>query len=503
MGPMAELATIETEQTAFTEYIQSPNLAAPERIISLSEVDINRLLTEVDHLSWSLKQFGYVPDTIKKDVVTNLGTALAEVSMPFAVTRTEHEIETIKDPETNQIFRTFKWLGRSAIGVAESGYDFHISEAAKRRVDIEVEEAIHAEETLKPGRMQFFISPRMTEADAPVYVAKKEHLHSDDSIRASYLAVDKEGNQTHRVMESLLVRDVPLEAWVAMLSDENNIFGKSIEVSDETSAIGVMGTFAELDIPLENVPEGPVTLVAEVVSYIEDKKLQLSVQQQLDEYRNNQQLYRDQAAESAENWYDFEMEVATSLLDGSTTPKLTEFIANVESLWPEAERSIVRKHPQQEGYVMSRALAAVVEKTKRNTIATRAGIAVGNKDIIEQVDSRTISALHTSANRIDDPNTITRSDDLDRSIIQQNVNIGGGCSGSACGLESVASGSKEDAFLRKELGADTRDTITKDKVRACECGEKEIVYAHNSTKVTKMCQSCGRKETKYTTRKTS
>jgi hypothetical protein len=504
------VAAFELEQTNVSEHLQlvggisrdvySAEVQSPEIGIGLSEVDITRLLTEVDHLTHSFEVHNSVPDSIKADVTTNLETAVHEISMPFAVSKTAHKIETEQDLESHKLYRTFSWLGRTAVGVAQSGYDFHFSTAAKRRVDIEVEEAIHAQETLRPGNVQFFVSPRMASGDAPVYVAKAEHLHDDDSIRASHIAVDSEGNETHRIMESLLVRDVPLESWVAMLKDENNIFGKSITVSDETSAIGVMEVFSELELPIEVASEGPVTFVAEVVPYIKDKNLQLSVQLQLDKFRNDQMLYKQQAAVSAAEWYDFELELAKSFHQGVTTPSITEFITNVETLWPDTERSIIERHPVENGFVITRELAALAEKTKRNIITTKAAVRTGNEDVIEQVDTDTLQAIEDSSQYglPGHPHQALQDRVLEQSIIKQNVELGGGCAGSACGLEAVKSDSNEDASLRRELGAESGDIITKDKVRSCNCGKKDIVYAHNSSKVIKKCMSCGDKEVKFT-----
>ncbi len=74
---------------------------------------------------------------------------------------------------------------------------------------------------------------------------------------------------------------------------------------------------------------------------------------------------------------------------------------------------------------------------------------------------------------------------------------GGSCGAGSCGLEGVAARSKEDAALRKELGADDDDIIVKDKERSCRCGAKSIVYAYNKRKVIKKCQSCGARDVKH------
>jgi hypothetical protein len=494
------VAVFETEQAAFRGF-QHLNLdVAPvvqliENKEIIPDLEVARLLTEVDHLVVSMDDELEVLAGVKEDVTINLQTALAEISMPYAVARTAHKVEKEWDPEKKKYNRAFRWLGRTAVGVAESGYNYHFSEEATKRVDVEVKEAKHTQETLQAGKVQLFLSPRMTRADASLEVAKAEHLHDEDSIRASYLVTDSKGNETYRVMESLLVRDIPLEAWVDMLEDEGNLFGKSIEVANKESALGVMETFAELELPQEVAAEGPVTLVAAVIPYIQDKTLQLSAQLQLDEFRNEQTLYKKQAEIYGAEWYDFELELAKSLKKQQSTPQITDFVRSIESLWPERVQSEFNKHSLGDSFVMNRQLAALIEKAKRNIIATKAAVKTGNENVIDQVDTSTIEAIQNSPNQYapDNPN----NQELERSIVSQNVEVSGGCSGSACGLEAVKPGSNEDARLREELGAEEGDTITKDKVRACECGEKSIVYAHNAAKVIKKCQSCGKKETKY------
>lgn len=81
--------------------------------------------------------------------------------------------------------------------------------------------------------------------------------------------------------------------------------------------------------------------------------------------------------------------------------------------------------------------------------------------------------------------------------VEQKAPGGGSCGAGSCGLEGVLSGSKEDAALRKRLGASDGDTLVKDKERACKCGSKSIVYAYNKQKVIKYCESCNAYEKSY------
>lgn len=68
---------------------------------------------------------------------------------------------------------------------------------------------------------------------------------------------------------------------------------------------------------------------------------------------------------------------------------------------------------------------------------------------------------------------------------------GGACGGGSCGLEAVNPLSGQGAEIAKKLNAKAGDTITKDKVRSCKnCGEKQLVYVHNESKVNTWCQGC-------------
>lgn len=74
--------------------------------------------------------------------------------------------------------------------------------------------------------------------------------------------------------------------------------------------------------------------------------------------------------------------------------------------------------------------------------------------------------------------------------VEKSAPGGGFCGAGSCGLESLSITSKDEKNLREKLGADASDILVKDKERACKCGSKSIVYAYNSKKVIKYCESC-------------
>ena len=83
-----------------------------------------------------------------------------------------------------------------------------------------------------------------------------------------------------------------------------------------------------------------------------------------------------------------------------------------------------------------------------------------------------------------------------QAAVQEYAPGGGYCSGGSCGLENVNLMTEAGKALAKKVKAEAGDTVVKDKVRACKCGKKQIVYAYNKNKVNKYCQACEAFESK-------
>ncbi|HEX7368189.1 MAG TPA: hypothetical protein VF261_00850, partial [Candidatus Saccharimonadales bacterium] len=204
----------------------------------LSQLDITRLLTEIDHLNRFRKADGSHSAFAVNEVRSNLVPAVKEAAMPYAVSTTYQEYRQ----------GDFMWLDQTPEQVARSGYRFHEHPAALERVDVEVDEARSLSD-LKPGVIQVFISPRMSTKDAPRAAAQREHLADDDMIRIHMVDMGPDGQPLGKFMQSVLVRHIPLSAWVAMLRDPHSIFGKAVEINDEGSALSVMKVHRELNVP--------------------------------------------------------------------------------------------------------------------------------------------------------------------------------------------------------------------------------------------------------------
>lgn len=398
-----------------------------------ASLQADRLLTEVDRLLSARAPDGSYDAEIEEATRVNLMTLVQEVAMPNAVTTTFHPVaETVLADRSRH--RTFTWAGRSALQVAESGYAYHRSAAAHERVAVEVAEARRAEAALQ-DKVQVFISPRMTAKDAPRAVAESEHLADDDAIRISIPVKDESGMVIGRAMQTLLVRDIPIEAWADMLRDPTNLFGKSLAVEEKASALAVMRLFEHFDVDKSALPEGPVSLIAAVLPYIRNKPARRAVTSQLERFRTNQVLLKEKAEAQAEHLLHFEKAVADSIALGRTTSEVTHFINLLSNRWTD-EQLVVINSGEHEDYTMTRQLAALLIGAKRNNLTKRAGLAIGNDRLIKQISTEKqaeFQRLQSAYDQAIAAGEQQRADSIDAVLtlwtVDANLKGGGGCSG--------------------------------------------------------------------------
>ncbi|HZL08083.1 MAG TPA: hypothetical protein VFC50_02725 [Candidatus Dormibacteraeota bacterium] len=468
-----------------------PDLAgldtAPEQQ-SLAEEE--RCLTEVDNLNRYRRRDGSHAGWVLDDVFKNLIPFVKEGGMPNAVHKVEHPYrETERRDETGRRVKAYMWLGKTAIEHAESGYVFHKRQAALDRVGVEVDEARDTEANLRPGMTKIFISPRMSRSDASYEDAKAEHLGDDDALRISRAVTDEQGNIQKRAMESLLVRDIPLKAWVAMLEDPNNIFGKAISIDDPNSALSVMKVHRELEVPDDLLPEGVVSLVEAVIPYIDDDLLLGSVERQLERFHEDQNDMQDKAANIAGRWLDFEIALADSLEAGVAKPGISSFINSMQDKWNDKDLAVILNHqlPGAE-YKMTRKLAVIVEQAKQKMLLVKASVVTGNKRIIDQMDNGVAEQVYRdemavqSAYGSGSPEVVLHLEaQQDRRIAGQNIRgVGGGCAGdndtkfNSDGIQINAIGSsivESLSDLEKRVGKISRARC---KVETCPTRPNEV-----------------------------
>lgn len=397
-----------------------------------------RCLTEVDNINRHRLPDGSHAAWVLDDVLENLVPYVKEGGIPNAVHRAEHFYRgTGEYDASGEEIKAFMWLGRTAIQNAESGRAYHRHSAALERVDVEVEEARDTEENLRPGVTKVFISPRMSQADASREVAKREHLGDDDAVRCTRAVTDGQGNIEKRAVEALLVRDIPLEAWVAMLQDPDNVFQKSVTVEDPGSALSVMKTHRELEVPDDALPEGVVSIVEAVVPYIQDKALQDSVNAQLARFREDQGELHGKADNIARRWRDFEVSLADSLYTGYATESVKSFIFSLQNKWNKDDLAVIQAHQlPNAAFRMSRELAVILEEAKQKMLWVRASVVTGNEKVLEQLDQEAAEEIYraetlaqiayTSGYRLE---IVSLEAQTDRRIAGQKVKVGAGCPG--------------------------------------------------------------------------
>ncbi len=462
-----------------------------------------RVLTEVDNINQFRQTDGTLLPDDKRDIIQNLTTAAQEAAMPHAVTRTEHE--QVYDPERQKF--TYRWLGRSAVAAAHSGYEFHSHNSAHARVGIEIDEAQHAEDNLEPGIMHVFISPRMTRADATLRQARHEHLGDDDAVRASWIETDAMGNPKKRVLESLLVRNVPLDAWQAMLQDPENPFGKAVELENEESAMSVMQVHRELSLPLGKLPEGPVSIVEAVVPYIEDPEARTSVMEQLELYKCDQKDLHKKAEVIAGRWFEFEDELEKSLKASQATDVIKQYILSLQHYWDDTALDFIESHHISDGqYAMTRPLAALLEEAKRKNLWTIAAVVGENKEVIRQMSPQAREQILSNEYFIE----LARLNDMDSSDLEaknnqltarQEVKLGGrGCPGDTNnhfrsedndGNDKNSSSPKREAESKEENWKDKKERWKKGICRIPSCSTRP-----GETKIGP-CSVCSRCQIKF------
>lgn len=448
-----------------------------------------RVLTEVNNLNTN--RLGNVfRDNALKDVYQNLYTAIQEASMPYAVTETRHEYH--EDNETGN--KTFIWLGKTAVQNAMSGYRFHNHPEAIKRVDIEVDEAESFTDNMDISLAKVFISPKMTRVDASFSEASSEHLAEDDSVRVSYLEANGDGSIRSRVMRSLLVKDVPYEAWISMLRDPGNIFGKSIELSSTGSALDIMKIHRQLEVPVEKVPNGPVDILEAVIPYINDSKLRERLQKETKKYYQDQEKMSELAKIKAQEWLEFEIELANSLHSNKASFEIERFITGLQEHWGEEDLVVIKGcYDPRGGYFVSKELAIVIEKAKQNLLWSGTAAQVNNREVYKQVDQTTLTRIIQNEELI----AVARRNGMEyrtleaqnnRLIASLNLKVGSGCSGkSEARFKTYDDGNLSN--LDPENSIDDKDSKENWKwkqgiCRVRSCGKKTEVGPCN------VCRNC-------------
>jgi hypothetical protein len=388
-----------------------------------------RILTEVDLLLAARETYGGYSEEVTQAVYVNKVTDMYETAAPHGVTKTYRPY----------IGGDFMWNGQTSGQVAASGHRYHYHPAAIARVVIEEAEDEFITRFARPQTTYFFLSPHMSPTDAPKEVAEQEHLADDDSLRSYTLDTNEHGMVRGMFMRSLLVTDIPLKAWVALLRDPNNMFGQAIELQDETSALSVMGAFEHLQVPTEQTPNGPVDVISAVIPYIEDAEARQKVSQRVQKYLSAEEQERisHQAAAAAERWLAFDLELAESLYQQRATPVIEQFIGQFNNFGDETQVMLMMHRLDDGGLFMTRELAVKLAQIRKKTLWVGAAVGIGNEDVLRQLDEVTIARIRQEETLVQimmqsgyNQQQILEAEAKNNQLIAiQNVRGGGGCPG--------------------------------------------------------------------------
>lgn len=432
-----------------------------------------RALTEIDNLARGRTTDGRYSSGVLESTQQNIFTMVQEGAMRYAITKTHHEVAEVQEETRRK--RTFMWLGKTALQVAESGYQFHHHEAARERVAIEVEEALHNDDVIRPGYARIFISPRMTEHDAPATVAKREHLHADDALRMSVATVSEQNVLNGRELSSLLVRDIPLEAWNRYLADPTNVFGRAFDLQNNRSALPIMRLHTELEVPIENLPEGLITILKGVVTHITDEALRAKVAGHIESFcAYDQTLLERQGKHIAKRWLEFKKSMVDSRFDGRATAPVADFIRSLSGQWETEARQIIQNHTLSDGtFAMSRQLEVLVAEAYANLAFKRAKVISGDKSVLEKADIREIEQIRKQELQIQSWQeqgyalaAISQQElTYNHLIAGQDIAVGGGCAGESSGRFAVAG-------PRSKMSAAEAEASATDQQEAAETAQE-------------------------------
>jgi hypothetical protein len=327
----------------------------------------------------------------------------------------------------------------------------------------------------------------MTEEDAPREVAEQEHLTDFDAVRTSQL--DVEGGEIQGMrLDSLLIRDIPLSAWIAMANDPSGLFEGRIQIPEANSALPIMRAHREMHVPADKLPEGPLSVVSAVVPYIADAAVKEKVEWHLAMFRSiNQQEAHDNAETIALRWRAFEVDLADSLHTGFATPGILQFIKSVDGQFNSDTRALIAERFQADGrLVIDRPLAAKLEAARRNTLWVAAAVVAENEDVLAQLPPEVADRIRANeqllqlaqANGYSVQQILELEADNNRTIAQYNVAVGRGCPGVT---EDVFEREQEQKAERREEA----DTLG-GKIRCIKCRQ----FVPKREVVKKTCWEC-------------
>ncbi len=409
-------------------------------IAELEPHTITRQLAEVDLLNAARLPDGSHDPAVLAATAKNAPTEIQEATQPYAVTRTEHHRED----------GDYWWGNQTTVDVAKRGQIFYQTPEGLVRGDIEVDEAEHTRDALRPGSIKVFLSPRMTRLDGTRETAELENLLEDDAVRTSQV-VERDGGLALE-MRSMLPRDVPISAWISMANDPNGLFGGRVQVPEAESALSLMCAHREMILPSEAVPDGPLSVLEAVVPYIDDPEVRAKVEEHIRRFRMFDQVGGFELAQRfGARIHGCIVEIADSLHDGRATAGVVEFIGSLYDKLNSDTKALVEAARLYDGSLgMNRELAAALMQARRHTVWVSAAVNSHNEAVAKQLPAQVTADIRGRDLQIqaalaagDHERAAQLEAENDRQIASYKVKVGGGCPGKNNGVFEADSSDTE------------------------------------------------------------
>jgi len=397
------------------------------RLVEVTKNRYQEELVDVFHLLAYREADGSYPEQVLNDVFTNTVTDGYEAAVPNGVARVEQTHEQ----------GDYFWMGQSSVQIAEGGYGYHKLPFAVKRVDVEVAEAIDARDRLVLGMAKVTISPRASRLDASEEEAKSEKLHDCDLVRVQYLRQKADG-EVVKVIESIRVFDVPLDAWTRLLADEHNMFGRPIPIDDPESALSVLNTHEHTYVPLDRIADGPVSVFKAVLPYVIEQGPRQLVEQQIERFQVDQEALRRDVEHIAMQRQKLLVELADSLAAETASEYVQTLLEAHEDQLGGQGSVLIKAMRQEDGHIkMNIEIAKLASKINKNLLFARAGVVTKNESIVneiapklvEQIRNEHIVSMHNfNQNLLTWEQLHQFQQASDRQIAAANVTVGGACS---------------------------------------------------------------------------
>ena len=452
------------------------------------KVAVEPLLAESDLLMQVRTPEGEFPAEALDDIFENIITDAYETVVPNGVAKIVH---IAKDGD-------FPWMGMGSVENAQNGHIFCSHDFAHQRVDVEVDEAADTLDNLRPGWAKITISPRAAGTiDATDKEAEDEQLHDRDLVRIQYLTTNQAGEVETKVTESIQVFDVPLSAWVSLVETPGALVEESVPVEPPNSALALLKTHRQLYVPLEQLPQGPVSVLEAVKPHITDPEALVSVERQLEKFEADQEDLRQKVEQASLERVKFLSELTNSRKEEKATEYIASYIDVHKEQFKGQQKVLVDFMRKADGtYKMNDQFAKICSGVNKTIVAARAGVAAENEEVFNKLnDPDLVERIHRenvffANNNISWEQQLHMRQGSNQGIAASNLRPRGGC---AADMGDIF-GSEDST---KQLEKDAKDAFGPADDEEEPYGFDEKMYCvvcqapPKADEAKKMCGPCG------------